>query len=288
MSKKKSDTSPSSTSIKNLVIHSPERPLASIDQSTTPGWEDGRKKAEKALAVTGDQLSDLQEQLFAEGRSGGSRSVLLVLQGMDSSGKGGIVRHVVGLVDPQGVQHASFGKPTPEELSHDFLWRIKKQLPEPGKIGVFDRSHYEDVLVARVNSLVEIDVIEERYDLINQFEADLIKNGTVIVKAMLHISKDEQKLRLGERLERPDKYWKYNPGDVDERLKWPAYQDAFQIMLDRTFTDAAPWHVIPANNKWFARLAVSQLLLEALQSLDLTWPEADFDIEGEKARLAAS
>lgn len=288
MSKKKSDTSPSSTSIKNLVIHSPERPLASIDQSTTPGWEDGRKKAEKALAVTGDQLSDLQEQLFAEGRSGGSRSVLLVLQGMDSSGKGGIVRHVVGLVDPQGVQHASFGKPTPEELSHDFLWRIKKQLPEPGKIGVFDRSHYEDVLVARVNSLVEIDVIEERYDLINQFEADLIKNGTVIVKAMLHISKDEQKLRLGERLERPDKYWKYNPGDVDERLKWPAYQDAFQIMLDRTSTDAAPWHVIPANNKWFARLAVSQLLLEALQSLDLTWPEADFDIEGEKARLAAS
>lgn len=275
-------------SLKDEVTFTPGTPLESIDPASTPGWEDGQKKAEKELARVGEKLSDLQEQLFAEGRSGGSRSVLLVLQGMDSSGKGGIVRHVIGLVDPQGVAHQSFGKPTEEELSHDFLWRIKNALPTPGYIGVFDRSHYEDVLVARVNSLVTQDVIEERYNLINQFEKELVDSGTTIVKVMLHISYDEQKDRLAERLERPDKFWKYNPGDIDERLKWPAYTDAFQRMLDKTDTDYAPWHVVPANEKWYARLAVSELLLAALESLDLTWPEADFDVEAEKARLAAT
>lgn len=274
--------------IKDEVLYTAGKQLAGIDSSSTPGWSGGRTEAEKMLAKTGEQLSDLQERLFAEGRSGGSRSVLLVLQGMDSSGKGGIVRHVVGLVDPQGVQHASFGKPTAEELRHNFLWRIKKQLPSGGKIGVFDRSHYEDVLIARVNSLAPQDEITKRYKEINAFEAKLAEQGTTIIKAMLHISPEEQKARLAERLERPDKYWKYNPADVDERKKWPAYQEAFQLMLEHTSTDVAPWHIIPANNKWFARLAVSQLLLHVLEGMDLGWPEASFDVEVEKKRLAES
>lgn len=275
-------------SIQQEVLFTDGTLLADVDPSDTPGWEGKRKGAEAKLAETGVLMSELQEQLFADGRSGGSRSVLLVLQGMDSSGKGGIVRHVVGLVDPQGVQHASFGKPTPEELKHNFLWRIRRQLPRAGMIGVFDRSHYEDILVARVNSLVDPEVIEKRYTEINNFEKKLVESGTTIIKVLLHISPDEQKTRLAERLERPDKYWKYNSGDVDERLRWPQYQEAFQLMLDRTSTDYAPWHIVPANNKWFARLAVSQLVLHALEDLELGWPEANFDIELEKRRLAQS
>jgi len=277
-----------SLSLRHEVSYENGLALEAIEPGSTPGWSKGKKEAEGELEEVGELLSELQEKLFAEGRAGGNRSVLLVLQGMDSSGKGGIVRHVIGLVDPQGVQHASFGKPTQEELSHDFLWRIRKQLPAPGKIGVFDRSHYEDVLVARVHALVPEETIQERYDIINAFERELTDSGTTIVKVMLHISFNEQKSRLAERLERPDKYWKYNPGDVDERLKWPAYREAFELMLKHTSTEYAPWHVVPANEKWYARLAVSELLLAALESLDLAWPPANFDVETEKARLAAS
>lgn len=260
--------------------------LADIDASHTPGWKHGRKEAEALLAETGRQLSELQERLFADGRSGGSRSILLILQGMDTAGKGGIVRHVIGLVDPQGVQHASFGKPTAEELEHHFLWRIKNKTPRPGHIGVFDRSHYEDVLVARVNELAPLEEIEGRYDDILQFERELTESGTTIIKVLLHIDLDEQKARLSDRLSRPDKYWKYDPSDIDGRLKWPDYQEAFKIMLERTSTETAPWHIIPANNKWFARLAVSQLLLHALEDLNLEWPPPSFDVEEEKRRLA--
>ncbi|WP_251150861.1 PPK2 family polyphosphate kinase [Cellulosimicrobium sp. Marseille-Q4280] len=262
--------------------------LAAFDRHSTPGFSGDKAAGEALVAHHADELSDLQERLFAEGRSGGSRSVLLVLQGMDTSGKGGIVRHVVGLVDPQGVAHRSFGVPTPEELRHHFLWRIRRALPRPGHIGVFDRSHYEDVLVARVDSLVPDDVLEKRYDEINRFEEKVVSSGTTIVKVALLVSFEEQRARLGERLERPDKFWKYNPSDVDSRSKWPAYQDAYQTVLDRTNTEIAPWHVIPADRKWFARLAVSELLLDALRRFDLGWPPADFDVEVEKRRLAAT
>ena len=262
--------------------------LAAYDRASTPGF-DGDKAAGQALvAHHADELSDLQERLFAEGRSGGSRSVLLVLQGMDTSGKGGIVRHVVGLVDPQGVAHRSFGVPTPEERKHHYLWRVRRALPEPGYIGVFDRSHYEDVLIARVDSLVGPDVWEKRYDEINRFEEKVVASGTTIVKVALLVSYEEQRARLMERLERPDKFWKYNPNDVDSRKKWPAYQEAYQSVLDRTNTEIAPWHVVPADRKWFARLAVSELLLDALRGLDLGWPAADFDVKVEKKRLAAT
>lgn len=264
------------------------QPLAGLECASTPGWTGNRADAEAQLAKNGQALSDLQEKLFADGRSGGTRSVLLVLQGMDTSGKGGIVRHVIGQVDPQGVMHRSFGVPTDAERKHHYLWRVRNALPRPGYIGVFDRSHYEDVLVVRVNELVPPEVWGKRYDEINAFEAKAAAAGIRIVKVALVISAQEQKERLLERLTREDKYWKYNPTDVDERKKWPAYREAYQAVLDRTSTDLAPWHVVPADRKWFARLAVSQLLLDALTDLDLGWPPPDFDVEAEKARLEKS
>jgi PPK2 family polyphosphate:nucleotide phosphotransferase len=261
--------------------------LATADLAATPGWEHGETAAEKRLLKDGEHLSEDQERLFADGRSGGTRSVLLVLQGMDTSGKGGIVRHVLGMVDPQGVQLRSFGVPTEKERSQHYLQRIREALPTPGRIGVFDRSHYEDVLVVRVNELVPQEVWEPRYDEINAFEREVVDAGTVIVKVALLVSPAEQKARLRERLERPDKYWKFNPGDIDDRAKWPLYQQAYQDALDRTSTEHAPWYAVPADNKWYARLAVGRLLRDTLEDLDLAWPPADFDVEAEKARLDA-
>ncbi|MEW1962232.1 polyphosphate kinase 2 family protein [Microbacterium sp. NPDC077644] len=263
--------------------------LSDVDPGDHPGYAGDKKSAEKDLAVGTEALSELQERLFAASRTGDAKdAVLLVLQAMDSAGKGGIVRHVVGGVDPQGVELAAFKAPTDEELEHDFLWRIEKRLPQPGFIGVFDRSHYEDVLVGKVRALAPEDEIERRYGAINDFEARVAASGTRIVKVMLHISPEEQKARLMERLERPDKHWKYNPGDVDERMLWPQYMAAYQTVFERTSTEAAPWHVVPADSKWYARLAVQELLLSAVEDIDPQWPAADFDVEAEKKRLAAS
>ncbi|MEV8254352.1 PPK2 family polyphosphate kinase [Rhodoglobus sp. NPDC076762] len=262
--------------------------LARIDPSSTPEFDGDKKDAEKALAKNGEKLAALQERLFAESKFGGERRVLLVLQAMDTAGKGGILRHVIGGVDPQGVQIHAFKAPTDEEKSHDFLWRIRKELPEAGFIGVFDRSHYEDVLIHRVRGFSSPETVEERYGIIQKFEEELVANGTVIIKVMLHISADEQKERLQERLDRPEKHWKYNPGDVDERLLWAEYQEVYEIALRRTTTESAPWYVIPANHKWYARWAVQQLLLEALEGIDPQWPSADYDVEAEKVRLADS
>jgi len=263
--------------------------LSDVDPGSHPGYAGDKKSAEKDLAVGTEALGEQQERLFAASRTGDAKdAVLLVLQAMDSAGKGGIVRHVVGGVDPQGVELAAFKAPTKEELEHDFLWRIEKRLPQPGFIGVFDRSHYEDVLVGKVRALAPEDEIERRYGAINDFEARVAASGTRIVKVMLHISPEEQKARLMERLERPDKHWKYNPGDVDERMLWPQYMAAYQTVFERTSTEAAPWHVVPADSKWYARLAVQELLLAAVEDIDPQWPAADFDVEAEKKRLAAS
>lgn len=263
--------------------------LSEVDPRSTPGYSGAKADGKRDLQVGLDELNELQERLFAESRVGVAQdSVLLILQAMDSAGKGGIVRHVVGGVDPQGVALTAFKAPTEEERRHDFLWRIERRLPEPGFIGVFDRSHYEDVLIGRVRSLASAEEIERRYDAINAFEAEVAAVGTRIVKVMLHISPEEQKARLMERLERPDKHWKYNPGDVDERMLWDQYMAAYQTVFERTSTAQAPWHVVPADHKWFARLAVQELLLDALQQIDPQWPAADFDVEAEKERLAAS
>ena len=260
--------------------------VADIKTNATPGFKGSKSDAPDLQAERNERFAVLQEMLYAASRAGDTRKLLLVLQGMDTAGKGGIVKHVVGAGNPQGIRYASFGKPTEEELAHDFLWRIERQLPTAGHIGVFDRSHYEDVLIVRVHDLVPPDVWDKRYELINDFEKRLVHDGTTIIKVAMFVSLDEQKARLEERLERPDKFWKYNPADIDERLLWPKYQEAYQAMLERTSTPEAPWHVIPCDRKWYSRLAITELLIEALEGLDLSWPPADFDVEAEKKRLA--
>ena len=257
-----------------------------VDTNSSPGFSGKREDGEAVLAERSGRFAELQEMLYANGKEGDRRSLLLVLQGMDTAGKGGIVTHVVGAGNPMGIRYTSFGKPTPEERSHHFLWRINKALPPAGHIGVFDRSHYEDVLVVRVHELVPPDQIDHRYGEINTFEKELIESGTTVVKAAMFVSLDEQKRRLAERLDRPEKYWKYNPGDLDERALWPAYQEAYQVMLDRTATDDAPWFAVPCDKKWYARLAITELLIEALTRMNMSWPPADFDVEAEKRRLA--
>jgi PPK2 family polyphosphate:nucleotide phosphotransferase len=262
--------------------------LATFDTSATPGFTDGGKAAAKLLVEIGARNSALQEKLFAHGRSGGTEAVLLVVQGLDTAGKGGIMRHVAGMLDPQGLALRAFGVPTPVERQHHYLWRIRKALPAGGMIGLFDRSHYEDVLVARVDGLVPPDVWEKRYDEINAFEAKVAAAGTTIIKVALMVSRDTQYARLHERLERPDKYWKFAPADVDARASWAAYQEAYQAVFDRTSTDVAPWHVIPADKKWYSRLSVSQLLWQALEDLDLDWPAPGYDVAEQLARLVAT
>jgi PPK2 family polyphosphate:nucleotide phosphotransferase len=262
--------------------------LGAIDTSATPGFVGNKKDGQKALEDGVAEFADLQERLFAASRFGDTRRVLLVLQAMDTAGKGGVVKHVVGSVDPQGTHIHAFKAPTDEEKAHDFLWRVRQQLPAPGIIGVFDRSHYEDVLIHRVRGFSAPEVIEERYGLITQFEEELVAAGTTIVKVMLHISPAEQKERLTDRLADPSKHWKYNPGDLDERALWPKYMEAYELAISRTSTDAAPWYVVPADHKWYARLAVQTLVVDALRGLKLEWPKADYDVPAEQARLAAS
>lgn len=262
--------------------------MSTLDSRATPefpgkGKDDAPKLAEQLLP----RLSDLQEMLFAQGRSNPDTAprIVLLLQGMDTSGKGGVIRHAIGMVDPQGVSIRGFKAPTAEELSHDFLWRITNALPGPGMIGVFDRSQYEDVLVVRVEELVPAAEWESRYDRINEWEAGLAGQGVTFIKCFLNVSYDEQLERLAERLERPDKYWKYNPGDLDARAKWPAYQEAYSVLLERCNTEVAPWYVIPADRKWYRNWAVAQLLTEHLEALELDWPAADFDVDAEKERI---
>jgi PPK2 family polyphosphate:nucleotide phosphotransferase len=261
--------------------------LSALDTRATPGF-DGDKAAGKAeLAALGPRLSDLQERLHAEGVTGGTRSLLLVLQGMDTSGKGGVVRHVIGQVDPQGCEIASFKAPTKEEQAHDFLWRIRKRLPRPGRLGVFDRSHYEDVLAVRVHGLVPRSTWSRRYAAINRFEARLVTDQIRVVKVFLHISKEEQRQRLLTRLDDPTKRWKFNPRDVDERARWGDYQEAYGAALERCNSDAAPWYRIPADRKWYRNWAIASLLVEQLEDMKLTWPKADFDVEEQRAGLLA-
>jgi len=264
--------------------------LASIDPDGTPGLP-GHKGAGKSwarlqLEDIGDELASLQERLFAGAKVGASRArVLLVLQAVDCGGKDGTVRKVAGAMNPQGLSIVGFGKPTEEERAHDFLWRIERALPAAGQIGVFNRSHYEDVLIVRVHNLVPKRTWQARYGKINKFEADLAASGLTILKVMLHISYQEQHDRLAERLADPTKYWKYNPADLDERALWPAYQQAYADALAKTSTEAAPWYVVPANRKWYRDWAVATLLHETLTDLDLRYPPAEFDITTERARL---
>ncbi len=256
--------------------------------SSHPGVKD-KATARKEIEELAPRLTELQERLYAEGKSGGTRRLVLVLQAIDAGGKDGSVKHVVGQVNPAGVRITSFVAPTAQERRHDFLWRINHALPPNGYLGVFNRSHYEDVLVVRVHDLVPKDKWEKRYDAINDWEAALAGSGTTFVKVFLHISKQEQKARLLARLDDPTKHWKVNPGDLDERELWPAYCDAYQAVLARCSTDVNPWYVVPADRKWYRDWALTHLLVEQLAELDPQWPvRPELDLDGMRRRLKLS
>ena len=230
-----------------------------------------RKAAEREFKDLRDELIKLQGTLYAEGK----RKLLIVLQAMDAGGKDGTIRHTFKGVNPQGVRVKSFKKPSTLELDHDFLWRIHKAVPGKGMIGVFNRSHYEDVLVVRVHDIVPQDVWEPRYEVINQFEKHLVDSGTVVLKFFLHISKEEQKERFQDRLDEPEKHWKFDVGDLEKRKHWDAYQDAFQDMLNRCTTSHAPWHLVPADQKWYRNLAIMRVVVDTLKGMNLQFPESD-------------
>ncbi len=264
--------------------------LAGYDTRATPCWDPDEKAAGKeALDVLAPEMADLQERLFAHGVEGDDdRRVLARAPGHGHLRQG---RHRQGRRGADGAAGAAH--PVVQEADrggarHDFLWRIRNALPGPGMIGVFDRSHYEDVLIGRVHELAPKKEIERRYGAINDFEAELVDSGYTILKVMLHASKERQAERLLERLEDPTKWWKYNPADLEEREHWDAYMQAYEIAIERTNTDAAPWHVVPAHRKWYRKLAVAHLLLETLRTIGLDWPDPDYDVEAEKKKLLQS
>jgi len=257
-------------------------PFARHAPDTHPGVKD-RKEAAASAGTDGEPLAGLQERLYAEK----TRMVLLVLQGIDTSGKDGTIKHVIGQMNPLGCRITSFQKPTEEEARHHFLWRIRRSLPEPGEIGVFGRSHYEDVIVPGVQGTLSDSEIGKRYAEIARFETGLAAGATTIVKCFLHISFEEQRRRLLARLDNPDKRWKFDPGDLDARDLWPQYQDTFRDVVRRSSSDVAPWYVVPADRKWYRNWAVGRLLLETLTEMAPEYPQADLDIPALKARLAA-
>ena len=271
--------------IRNLLQATPKDGrfrMADVDPESTPGLK-SRKRMSRDLKKHKAKLFNLQERLFAEHR----RSLLIVLQGMDTSGKDGTITHVIGGMNPQGVQITAFKQPTPEEKRHGFLWRIRRRLPEEGEIGIFNRSHYEDVIIARVHALAKSPIIERRYEIINRFEKELVRSGTKIVKICLHISYDEQRRRLLDRLRDPDKNWKFKETDIDERAFWDDYQSAYSIAITQCSTQWAPWYVVPANDKDFRNWAISRLLIEVLDEMNPQYPHPKLDIPRLIKRLQA-
>jgi PPK2 family polyphosphate:nucleotide phosphotransferase len=251
--------------------------LKDIDPAALPAL--GKQEAKDIVAKNAKAIDELQDRLYAEGR----RALLVVLQGMDCSGKDGTIRSVFNTAGPVGVQVTPFRAPTVEELAHDFLWRVHKAVPAKGMIGIFNRSHYEDVLVVKVKQLAPAEEIERRYAQINRFEQHLAESGTIVLKFMLHISKAEQKKRFEERLTEREKQWKFNPGDLEDRKLWNSYQAAYETMLNRCSSEHAPWHVIPADRNWVRNLSVSSIVRQALEGLKLQypapkWKPADFVI----------
>jgi PPK2 family polyphosphate:nucleotide phosphotransferase len=262
-----------------------DRAVSDDTAGATPGVKN-RKAAERELAELSPRLLELQEALYAEGHAGGRRRLILLLQGTDTSGKDGAVKHVLSRVNPVGLKVTAFGKPTPEELAHDFLWRVTNAVPPPGYLGVFNRSQYEDVLVVRVHDLVPPEQWEQRYDLINAWEAEQVAAGVTFLKVYLHISRDEQRERLLARIADVRKHWKVNPGDIVERGFWEDYRSAYAAMLTRGHTDHAPWHVLPADHKWYRNWALGHLLVETLEAMDPQWPvRPELDLAGMRASL---
>ncbi|MFJ9828778.1 PPK2 family polyphosphate kinase [Streptomyces sp. NPDC101160] len=259
--------------------------LSSYDASATPVGPADKRAGRTATAALAPRLAELQERLYAASTAGDRRRLLLVLQGMDTSGKGGTLKHVISHFNPAGCRVHAFKAPTPEESAHPFLWRVTQALPHPGEIGIFDRSHYEDVLVARVRALAPPAEIDDRYADIAGFEKSLVDNGVTLVKVFLHISYEEQRARLLARLDNPAKHWKFSPGDIDDRALWPAYQKAYEVAMERCATDRTPWYLVPADRKWYRNWAISRLLLEHLEELDPQYPKGDFDMAECRRRL---
>jgi len=245
--------------------------LSRWDTNDTSAFDGGKREAREVLQTLNERLEELQELLYAEHK----HKVLIVLQAMDTGGKDGAIRHVFEGVNPQGVKVANFKVPTREELDHDYLWRVHKQAPGKGQIAIFNRSHYEDVLVVRVHNLAPPEVWDRRYAHINHFERTLADEGTTILKFFLHIDLDEQKERLQARLDEPHKRWKFKPGDLGERKLWPEYMRAYEDVLNKTNTDWAPWYIVPANRKWYRNLVMATVLVEALEGLNMSYPQPE-------------
>jgi PPK2 family polyphosphate:nucleotide phosphotransferase len=250
--------------------------LGKCDPEETSAWKGEKREAEERLTELTERLEVQQEMLWAEHRN----KVLVVLQGMDTSGKDGVIRHVFEGVNPSGVRVAAFKAPTPEELAHDFLWRVHPKVPGSGELVIFNRSHYEDVLAARVRKLVPEKVWRPRYEQIVELEELLAETGTTILKFYLHISRDEQRQRLQERLDDPAKRWKFRLGDLEDRRLWDDYMAAYEEALERTSTKTAPWYVVPSNRNWYRNLVIATVLVEALEGLKMRLPEPGEDLSG--------
>jgi PPK2 family polyphosphate:nucleotide phosphotransferase len=250
--------------------------LSEWDPNDTSGFKGGKKSGLSEVAKLDSKMDALQEILYAEHK----HKILIVLQGMDTAGKDGTIRHVFEGINPQGVRVASFKVPTSEELDHDYLWRVHKEVPGAGEIVIFNRSHYEDVLVVRVHKLITAGVCKKRYDQINAFERMLAENGTTILKFFLNEGFDEQKKRLQARLADPTKQWKFNPQDLQERKLWPVYLKAYEETIAKTSTNYAPWYIVPANRKWYRDLVISSILVETLENLKLKYPQPVESLEG--------
>jgi PPK2 family polyphosphate:nucleotide phosphotransferase len=262
--------------------------LAECDSAAMPIGPHSKSAAKAALIELSDRLVELQAMLLAQGKSGNPRRVLLILQGMDACGKDGVIKHVLGGLNPAGLQVASFEKPSREERAHHFLWRIERQVPTPGIIGAFNRSHYEDVLVPRVHGHFAGGVWIRRYDEINSFEQRLTEQGVLLIKCFLHISPRVQEKRLLARLDNPKKSWKYDPEDVTERARWSSYLNAYNDALTACRSTDAPWWIIPSDHKWYRNWAVAALLAQRLHDLDLSYPPPPPDTHGERERIIAT
>ena len=271
------------TSVRDLLRAGPDGSplLPRLDTAGHPGIA-SKRDARRELEAAAQRLADLQERLYAQH----TRSVLVVLQGMDTSGKGGTIKHVFRGVNPAGVSVAAFKQPTEEELAHHFLWRVETQLPGPGHISIFDRSHYEDVIVVRVHELVPEAEWRGRYDEIVEWERGVVESGTAIVKCYLHLSYDEQRERLLARLADPDKHWKFNEADLQERRRWPEYQAAYEDAIARCHPDEAPWYIVPADRKWYRNWAVQRLVVETIEEIDPQYPRPPLDVPALMAQLA--
>ncbi|MBT1165208.1 PPK2 family polyphosphate kinase [Bifidobacterium simiarum] len=259
--------------------------LADVRGRSTPGFHATAEEGERFIELSAESIARYQDQLYANGTTGSRRRLLIVLQGMDASGKGGIVRHVFHQVDPMGIHYHGFGKPSDEEASHDFLWRIERELPAPGWISIFDRSHYEDVVMPHVYGTLPDATWQGRYERIRRFERELADDGCAIIKIFLVISKDAQRKQFLQRLDDPTKHWKFDVSDLDARDRWDDYMAAWQEVFEKTSTDCAPWYLVPADNRWYSRAVVSELLRVTLRGMELDWPPARFDLDEARRRL---